>query len=68
MTVHSLGSEVGPGPVLCHHVREPSCQLDEEIEPSHIVHVIVLPLSVPHIAGPNLVTCYQRASPSTKGI
>ena len=68
MTVHSLRSEVGPGPVLCDHVREPSCQLDEEIEPSHIVHIIVLSLSVPHIAGPNLVTWYQRVTPSTKGI
>ena len=50
MTVHSLRSEVGPGPVLCHHVREASGQLDEEVEPGNIVHIIVLSLSILHYA------------------
>ena len=51
MTVHSLWGQVSPGPVLCDHVREPSCQLDEEIEPSNIVHIIILPLRILHIGG-----------------
>ena len=36
--------EVSPGSVLRDDVREASCELDEEVEPSNIVHIIVLSL------------------------
>ena len=48
MTVHSLRREVRPGPGLRHHVGEPPSELDEEVEPGNIVHVIVQPLSILH--------------------
>ena len=51
MTVNSLRCEISPGPGLRHHVRETSGELDEEIEPGNIVHIIVLSLSILHYSG-----------------
>ena len=49
--VHRLRREVRPGPVLRHHVGEAPGELYEEVEPGHVVHVIVLGLHLPHNDG-----------------
>ena len=48
MTVHCLRREVRPGPGLRHHVGEAPGELDEEVEPGNIVHVIVQSFRILH--------------------